>query len=80
MRYKVVSVRDRAVATFGQPIFCSAIGQAVRSFGDEIKNTSSPFNKHPEDYDLYYLGEFDDDTGEFINVKPEQVAVGKDYA
>ena len=52
MRYKIVSVRDRAVDTFGQPIFVAAIGQAVRSFGDEVKNPQSPFNKHPEDYDL----------------------------
>ena len=79
MRYKIVSVRDRAVDTFGQPIFVAAIGQAVRSFGDEVKNPQSPFNKHPEDYDLYSLGEFDDSTGEFFTSRPEQVAVGKDY-
>lgn len=82
MRYKIVSVRDRAVDTFSVPQFVAAIGAAVRAFGDEIKRKAdnNALSMHPEDYDLYDLGEYDDDTGQFHGQVPKCIAVGKDYA
>lgn len=85
MKYKVLAIRDRAIDTYGQPVFVPNVGGAVRSFGDEIKREHSPqspnpLNQHPEDYDLYLLGEYDDQTGMFECGVPEQVAIGKDYA
>jgi len=84
MKYKVVCVRDRAIATFGQPVFVANIGGAIRSFGDEIKRAHTDerpnqMNQHPEDFDLFSLGEYDDQTGKFDSQEPVQVAVGKDY-
>jgi len=81
MIYKVVAIRDKAIEAFGQPIFVSAVGQAVRSFGDEVKRVdqNNGINKHPEDYDLFLLGTYDDQTGELYSQTPEVVAVGKDY-
>lgn len=80
MRYKVLSVRDRAIDAYGQPFFTSSVGGAIRSFADEINRAgdNNPLNRHPEDYDLYLLGEFDDSLGEFSCERPSQVAVGKD--
>lgn len=80
MRYKVLTVRDRAIDAYGQPFFSASIGGAVRSFSDEVNRSAenNQFNKHPEDFDLYLLGEFDDQTGEFECGRPSQVAVGKD--
>lgn len=84
MRYKIVAVRDRALDTFGVPVFVAALGGAIRSFGDEIQRPGTPdrpnpFYDHPDDYDLYLLGEFDDQEGEFSTQRPSQIAVGKDY-
>lgn len=81
MRYKIVAVRDRAIDSFGQPVFVANLGGAIRSFGDEIKRVdpNNQMNKHPEDYDLYHLGEYDDETGTFEGIRPSQIAVGKDY-
>lgn len=78
MRYKVVCIRDRAADVFGQPVFVAALGQALRSFGDEINNKESQMSKHPDDYDLYELGEFDDNEGLFYANNPRQIAVGKE--
>jgi len=80
MIYKILAIRDRAADVFGQPIFTASTGAAIRSFGDEINNNNgNNLNKHPEDFDLYYLGTFNDEAGEFDLLKrPEQVAVGKD--
>jgi len=79
-RYKVFAIRDRALDCFGQPFFAPSVGAALRSFSDEI-NRQDPNNalaRHPEDYDLFTLGEYDDQTGEFDTCRPSQVAVGKD--
>lgn len=84
MRYKIIAVRDRAADVFGVPQFVVNIGTAVRSFGDGVRVPSTserpnPFYDHPDDFDLYMLGEFDDEVGEFITQRPQQIAVGKDY-
>lgn len=80
MRYKVLSVRDRATDVFSQPFFAASVGAAVRGFSDEVNRAAdnNQLYKHPEDFDLYLLGEFDDATGSFECGPPKQVAVGKD--
>lgn len=75
---KVVAVRDRALDSFGQPVFVRALGQAIRSFSDEVNSKESAMFAHPEDYDLYELAEFDEDRGEFNPMDPRMIAVGKD--
>ena len=57
------AVKDRALDAFMQPFFVDSIGVAVRSFSDEVNRAESPMNSHPEDYDLYHVGFFDEDTG-----------------
>jgi len=76
---KICTVRDRAVDAFGQPIFVNALGAAIRSFSDEINRTGSTFNQHPEDYDLYEIGEYNDQTAQIFPLNlPRQIAIGKD--
>lgn len=79
MKRNICAVRDRQMAAFGQPIFVPTTGIAIRSFADEINNPQSEMHKHPDDYDLYHLGTFDDDTGRFENLDsgPTQIALGK---
>lgn len=79
-QHVILAVRDRAIDAFGRPFSAPALGQAIRSFGDEVNNPESPMNRHPEDYDLYYLAVFDDNTGRFAapDEGPRQVAIGKD--
>lgn len=75
----ICAVRDRALDAFMQPFFAPALGLAVRSFSDEVNRAESPMCAHPEDYDLFYLGTFDDATGKFnAGDGPRQVAIGKD--
>lgn len=80
MLYMVLCVRDRAADVFGQPHFATSVGAAIRGFSDEINRDAenNVFAKHPDDFDLYKLGTFDDATGSFDCGKPAQIAVGKD--
>lgn len=75
---KIITVRDRAIEAYGQPFFVRAIGEAIRSFVDETNRTESAIGAHPEDYELYEIGEFDEDTGTITPNKPRLIAKGKD--
>jgi hypothetical protein len=78
---QVVSVRDSATEGFGRPVFVQAVGQALRSFGDEINRVAgdNDLNKHPEHFDLYHLGTFDDELGLVAPLEfPKLLASGKD--
>lgn len=79
MKLQIFCVKDRATDQFGTPMFMVATGQAIRSFSDEI-NRSDKDNQlfsHPDDFDLYYLGTFDSDIGQFDVRVPEQICIGK---
>lgn len=81
MKMCVCAVRDRATDCFARPMFVQALGQAVRSFSDEINRVEQDnmLHKHPEDFDLFELGTFDDSDASFeLLEKPRQVAIGKD--
>jgi len=81
MRYKVMSIRDRVSETYSQPMFFATVGAAIRAFSDEVKRSdnNNNLNKHPEDFDLFQVGEFDDNSGEFEPMRPQQVTLGKDH-
>lgn len=74
----VYAVRDRAIDSFGQPIFCLAQGEALRSFMDEVNRAGSPMQAHPDDYDLYHIGTFDEATGTLVGLDAKMVCVGKE--
>lgn len=77
MIHTICAVRDRAVDGFMQPIYVPHVGHAIRSFTDEINRADSPMNKHPEDYDLYQLGEYDDSNGLLQSVDVRMLVTGK---
>jgi hypothetical protein len=77
--YKLLAVRDSALNAFGRPFVAPATGAAVRSFNDEVNNPQSDLFKHPDDYELYELGEFDDSDGTFhLLPQPKSILRGKD--
>lgn len=80
MKQIVCSVFDSAAQVFGRPFFVVAKGQAVRSFTDEVQR-QAPDNelaRHPEDFTLYAVAEFDDAYGSFNAFQPEVLIRGKD--
>ena len=67
MHLFVVCVKDRAAEVFNRPFFVPHRNVAIRDFTDEVNRAAADnqLNKHPDDFDLYLLGEFNDNTGEF---------------
>ena len=80
MKLNICSVKDRAADAFGRPMFVPSTGVAIRSFSDEL-NRSDADNQlynHPDDFDLYEFGVFDDNTGLFdLYEQPKLLSLGK---
>jgi hypothetical protein len=80
MKLVLCTVKDRAADAFGRPMFVPSVGVAIRSFSDEVNRDDSEnqLNRHPDDFDLYELGEFDDNTGLFdLHDQPKLLSLGK---
>lgn len=65
MKMVMVAVRDVATGSFASPIGVAHNALAIRSFQSEVSNAESQICRHPEDFELFALGEFDTETGEF---------------
>lgn len=74
---KICAVRDAAVDCFGQPIFVRHLGEAIRSFSDEVNREGSSFNKHYTDYELFCVGDYDDQSARVQPCEPVSLVTGK---
>ena len=80
MKMVICSIRDSAADAYGRPFFLPSVGVAIRSFTDEVNRSAedNQIYQHPEDFDLFELGEFDDATGRFTLLDvPKQLALGR---
>lgn len=72
-----VAIKDRALDAFLPPWNVPSLGAAIRAFQDEINNPQGQMFKHPDDYDLYEVAQWDDHTGKFTPQEPTRIAIGK---
>lgn len=65
MIHVICAVKDRAADAFGRPFFVATVGMAIRSFMDEVSRSAddNQLFKHPDDFDLFQLGTYDDSNG-----------------
>ena len=80
MKLVLCSVKDRAADAYARPMFVPSTGVAIRSFSDEINRAEAEnqLYNHPDDFDLYEFGEFDDNTGQFtLHEQPKLLSLGK---
>lgn len=82
MKLLAFSVRDAKAEVWSRPMFMRSKGEAVRGFVDEVNSRSpdSAIAAHPEDYTLYFIGTFDESTGELVNGQaPESLGLGANF-
>lgn len=80
MTHKVFAIYDEKAENYGRPIFLPNDGLAIRSFSDSIQEQGSVIARHPADYRLHLLGEYDDRTGSFKSLSnPKFLAVASDF-
>lgn len=70
------SVYDAKVKYFHPPMFMMNRGEALRSWEEIANDESSTICRHPNDFDLFELGEFDDQTGKIVmHPSPESLGL-----
>ena len=62
MKKQIYAIYDTAASIY-TPTFAEADGIVTREFSDLCNNPESPYGQHPEDYSIFRLGLFDDQTG-----------------
>lgn len=67
MLWTVVSIKDTVVGAFNRPFLCRGRGEAMRMFTDEVNrnDAQNPLFGHPKDFELWFLGVWDDVTCKF---------------
>lgn len=65
MKLKVFSVHDVKAEAFLPPFFLPNTQMAVRVFADGANDATHMFCKHPGDFHLFELGEWNGETSEF---------------
>lgn len=79
MKLLCCAIYDKVAQCYMQPFFVIQPGVAIRGFADGINsaNDKSDIVKHPDDFDLYQLGAFDDSSGRlFVEEIPIFLAKG----
>jgi len=67
MLLNMYSIYDSKSKVYSKPFYCLNQDIALRSIVDLLTNGDSDPRRHPEDFHLYYIGEFDDSTGVIIS-------------
>jgi len=63
MQLKIFTIRDSKGEMYNTPFFRRTIGDAERTFHELVNDDKTSVSKYPDDFDLYLIGDFDDQTG-----------------
>lgn len=65
--------RDTKTGFYHPPMYCHTDGHAMRVVKDQMTNGHHVMASHPGDFDLYRIGEFDDEAGIVSGHEPKFV-------
>lgn len=63
MVQKVFAIRDAKAENYFNPFYAPTAGEAERNFTAVAMDPKSTICQFPEDFDLFYLGEYDTNSG-----------------
>lgn len=70
MMQMIFTVLDMAAKRFTEPFFAANEEVAIRSFREAVNSDGHPFSKFPEDYALYKVGDWDNESGAIVPLEP----------
>lgn len=80
MILQMMCVFDSKAAAFATPFFTSNVQVALRGFAHAANSTETDVGRFPEDFQLYHLGEYDDQLGTFDLFQPmRQIATAAQF-
>lgn len=66
MKLNVYSIFDSVANAFIPPFFMANDAMAIRACSDALTDSNHQFFKHPTDYTLFRIAEFDDSNGVIV--------------
>jgi len=79
MKQKIFTIYDSKANAYLTPFFLHQDAMAVRIFTDCVNDLSHQFGKHPEDYTLFSLGDWNDDKAKFLTTPPKALGNGVEF-
>lgn len=76
MKWMVYAVFDVASGVYDRPFVAHGDPAAHRSFGDVAVSADHPIGKHPQDFTLFRIGTYDDNSGHIDPEPPAKVVTG----
>lgn len=76
---RIISVRDEKAGVYMKPHFGLHMGAILREWEQVVNAPDSIFSKFPEDFTLFELGTFDDETGNILaHTPPRQLSTARE--
>lgn len=66
IKHKVFVLKDEKSETYGYPVVSQSTGVFLRDLSDRARDGQSMFSKHPMDFSIFEIGEYDPDKGTLI--------------
>lgn len=63
MNIRIYTIRDAKAEIYLPPFTFRTDGEAIRAFDDSVQKPGTSLHDHPEDFFLYKVGSFNQDTG-----------------
>lgn len=77
MNYGIFTVYDKKLAAYMQPFFSVNTATALRSFSDACAEPNSMLHLHPEDFQLYKIADYSDQTANIEPHNPTPIAAAE---
>lgn len=69
------AVRDTKVGVFQKPFLMRNAAEAIRGFESVVNDHNTEFYRYPDDFTLYQMAEFDEETGVITQSTDPQILV-----
>lgn len=80
MKVNLYAVQDVKAHRFNPPFSGQSHVEAMRAFAQPCQNPESLWNKYPEDFSLFHIGTFDDESAQVESILPAFLSSALDHA
>lgn len=70
MTKEICSVYDKKTGLYDQPLCVRHVGEAIREWSIVKEDKQTKFGRNPEDFDLYHIASYNEQTAQFENHVP----------
>lgn len=79
MIFKIFAVQDVKADLYGPPFYMSTTAEALRAFTDLVNDPNTTVGRHPGDFRLMEIGEWNNETGGITQEVEKNLGFASDY-